>query len=532
MEVDLKLDDLEPIQINFSDPVPTSSSSSSNFGTGIELLMNEKAKSSDYSTTIDMKDLDDIENELNDLSTNLDNNVKFDTTEKKTVSGFGSSFSSFFGGNSNKNESENIKIITEDDQTDSRIGQDTADTIAGNTRTWDGYSKVADVPSRNVSFSSSNNLTDREKRRKKRTMLRNLEDWYERGLIKTPTRYTMDSTYEEIEDEYEGALEDKRKKDSVKIQQNWMVTMINTIEYGNAFFDPFGINLDGWGEAVSEDIDSYDEIFEQLYEKYKGGKMSPELSLLLKLAFTASTIHFTNTTMSRAVPGISDVMRQNPDLMKMFSNATVESMKKSSPGMAFASELLSNNKPSAMNGPPPPVPVETRNQPPPPRPGAPSFPGMQFTMSPGPGDMQQSNRPDISMGRGAMFREQGMDINAGYQNLNEPPPPERSMRPPPQQPPQPSSRPEMSGPKISNIDGILSGLKTKTINIRDNITPGPPQMEQPPLMMQAQPSMPEYTENDSVISIASLKDMQNTTMPKKTNRRKPRSDKNVVSLDI
>ena len=39
-------------------------------------------------------------------------------------------------------------------------------------------------------------------------------------------------------------------------------------------------------------------------------------------------------------------------------------------------------------------------------------------------------------------------------------------------------------------------------------------------------------ENDSMISITSLKDLQNTSMPKKTNRRKPRSDKNVVSLDI
>ena len=80
----------------------------------------------------------------------------------------------------------------------------------------------------------------------------------------------VDVNYDEIEDEYESALEDKRKRDSVKIQQNWMITMINTIEYGNAMFDPFGLNLDGWGEAVSEDIDSYDEIFGELYEKYKG----------------------------------------------------------------------------------------------------------------------------------------------------------------------------------------------------------------------------------------------------------------------
>ena len=137
-----------------------------------------------------------------------------------------------------------------------------------------------------------------------------------------------------------------------------MITMINTIEYGNAMFDPFGLNLDGWGEAVSEDIDSYDEIFGELYEKYKGGKMSPELSLLMRLGFSASVIHFSNKALSTATPGFNDVIKQSPELMKMFTNATVDSMKQASPGMAFAEELL-NSKPNTSSG-PPPAPVDTR----------------------------------------------------------------------------------------------------------------------------------------------------------------------------
>ena len=88
-------------------------------------------------------------------------------------------------------------------------------------------------------------------------MLKNLQQWSEKGIIKDIAHLTMDSAFDEIEDEYEGAIEDKRKKDSVKIQQNWMITMVNTIEYGNSMFDPLGISLDGWGESVSEDIDSY-----------------------------------------------------------------------------------------------------------------------------------------------------------------------------------------------------------------------------------------------------------------------------------
>ena len=37
---------------------------------------------------------------------------------------------------------------------------------------------------------------------------------------------------------------------------------------------------------------------------------------------------------------------------------------------------------------------------------------------------------------------------------------------------------------------------------------------------------------DSMVSITSLKDMNNTTMPKKVRKRRNNSDKNTVSLDI
>jgi hypothetical protein len=289
----------------------------------------------------------------------------------------------------------------------------------------------------------------------------------------------MDSSYEEVEDEYETAMEDKRKKDSIKLQGWWFMTFVNSVEYANAAFNPFDINLDGWGEQVSEDIDSYEEIFSELHDKYKGGKLAPELSLLLRLGFSAAVVNFTNKALSTATPGFNDVIRQSPELMKAFTSATVNSMSQQSPGFAFANNLMQDNKP---RGPPPPAPVETKSQAPPQR------PGMVFTEAP-------SNRQDINMARGAMFREQGVEVN-NFQSANEPPP---QMR---------STRPDMRGPQNTDIDNILSGLKTRTVNIHEQ----------------------QNTEdNDSMISISSLKEIQNNNMPKKSKRR---SDKNVVSLDI
>ena len=68
----------------------------------------------------------------------------------------------------------------------------------------------------------------------------------------------------------------------------------------------------------------------------------------------------------------------------------------------------------------------------------------------------------------------------------------------------------MKGP--SDITDILSGLKTKTINIQET---------------QTQP-----VNDSSTISISDLKDMQSQgNMPKRSGRRK-KSASNTVSLDI
>jgi hypothetical protein len=303
----------------------------------------------------------------------------------------------------------------------------------------------------------------------------------------------MESNYEEVEDEYETALEDKRKKDSIKLQGWWFMTFVNSIEYANSAFDPFGLNLDGWGEQVSEDLDSYEEIFSELHDKYKGGKLSPELSLLLRLGFSAAVVNFTNKALSSATPAFNDVIKQSPELMRMFTNATVNSMSQQSPGFAFANNIVNDNRgppppPSSRMAPPPPV--ETKNMPAPSRPAPMPQMNMNFTERP-------SNRPDLAMGRGASFVPDNTYSSESQDK---------------------SVRREMRGPQNTDLDNILSGLKSKSNNAPSFMEPEPTQI---------------YMEkgDDSMISISSLKDLQNTNMPKKT-RRKNRSDKNTISLDL
>jgi len=134
------------------------------------------------------------------------------------------------------------------------------------------------------------------------------------------------------------------------------------------------------------------------------------------------------------------------------------------PGFAFANNLV-NPEPSKMG--PPPAAVDPKKD-------AGNYNANQFS------------RPDLNMSRGTMFREQGIDIKNNQAS---------------------AKRPEMSGPRNTNVDSILSGLKTKTVDLNAK------------------------RDEDSVVSVSSLKDLQDISMPRSGKGRKG-SNKNVVSLDI
>ena len=106
-----------------------------------------------------------------------------------------------------------------------------------------------------------------------------------------------------------------------------MMALITGAEYMNNRFDPFDVKLDGWSESVNENIADFDEVFEELAEKYGGkSEVAPEIKLLMMLGGSAFMFHLTNTMFKSSIPGMDDIMRQNPDLMKQFAQAAVGSI--------------------------------------------------------------------------------------------------------------------------------------------------------------------------------------------------------------
>ena len=464
--------------------------SNSNFGGGIELLMNDKKTSNQGVTSdIDIDDLNNLENELNNLA-------------NETSAPLSNSFESgLFGVKSFSDDRPSVRFDDGPLNIDStNLGQSTANT-ASDSKTWDGYGKFNNIPiNPDQRMSSEPKLSKEETLREKFKYLRKLEALEKKGVELTK-KYNMESSLLEMQGEYEMIMEEKTKQNSVKFQGNMMMAIINGIEFLNNRFDPFDVKLDGWGEQINENISDYDDLFGELYDKYKTkATMAPELKLLFQLGGSAMMVHMTNTMFKSAMPGMDDILRQNPDLMRQFQNAAVGSMASSNPGFSgFMSNIMNPQvEPQVPPGRGPPPPMATQGLNPPPNRAGNNLGQNQMGMG----------RPDISMARGGVFND-GISIkesNLGVPGFEPPQPAQKSSR-----------RPDMKGP--SDISDILSGLKTKTIDIA--LSPPPRNMD-----------ILEDSNNNSTISIDDLKSIQSDANIPKRSRRRPKSDKNTVSLDI
>jgi len=145
--------------------------------------------------------------------------------------------------------------------------------------------------------------------------------------IRLPKSYNMSSDLTEMTVEYERLRKERELENGIKFSRKMLVACTTGIEFLNNKFDPFDVKLDGWSESIHENINEYDEVFEELYEKYKTDtKIAPELKLLFMIGGSAFMFHLTNTMLKTSLPGMGDIMKQNPDLMKQFASAAMNSM--------------------------------------------------------------------------------------------------------------------------------------------------------------------------------------------------------------
>ena len=146
--------------------------------------------------------------------------------------------------------------------------------------------------------------------------------------VRTTMNYNMNSSLDDMRNEYVKLKKQREAENSIKFQRKMLMACITGVEFLNGKFDPFAVKLDGWSESMNEGINDYDEIFEELHEKYGGrADVAPEIKLMLMVGGSAFMFHLTNTMFKTSLPGMDDILKQNPELMQQFAKAAVNTPK-------------------------------------------------------------------------------------------------------------------------------------------------------------------------------------------------------------
>ena len=457
------------IKLNNLPPLDVSEKKSVNFGPGADLLINQKVASKSNSPKSDIK-----LSELQSLEPGSGSPKKIGLSgldRSKLMASISTAKSPTTTGNIKLNISPSTSSPPPP-LASPPSGSPQSNTIklgpaskGAKNETWDGYKKFNEIPvNPTVDPPAKPKMSQEEELRLKFSFIRKLEALDKQGIT-ISKKYTMEDKLAEMQGEYEMIKSDIGKRNSVKFQGKMLMAFVSGIEFLNGKFDPFDIKLDGWGEAVGENIEEYDEVFGELHEKYGGkAKMAPELKLLFMLGGSAAMLHMTNTMFKSSMPGMDDILRQNPELMQQFTQAAAQSMNTQNPGFG---NFMTGMMPGG-----PPVNMMPGGNPAGMMPGG-VMPPMGSPPGPPRSEVRAPNRPDLNAARGI--------------------------------PAQGTSRRDMTGP--SDISDILSGIKTKKVNIRN-------------------------TPNPETISVSELKEMPVVSGLPHKSKRKPRSERNTINLNI
>lgn len=207
----------------------------------------------------------------------------------------------------------------------------------------DSYNQKIFMDVDNVSHAGSEFKSDRSENHsimnekdvvmEKRKLLFRLRRCEKKYKIKLSKPFSMSSTLEELRQELDMVQKEVRLEQSIKMARNGLIFVVGGMEMLNTKFDPFDMMLDGWSEQVNEEIDDYDEVFEELYDKYyESVQVAPEFRLMMMIAGSAFNYHLKMASFMRNsdngkkkysannISGPEDI----DDIMRDFDNSRVD----------------------------------------------------------------------------------------------------------------------------------------------------------------------------------------------------------------
>lgn len=179
-------------------------------------------------------------------------------------------------------------------------------------------------PTTSIKPTENKELTPGEIRMKKIEILRKLSEIKSKGY-NLSKEYDFNSSLDEMEYEYELLKSFADKRNGVKVFRSGLLQVVSLVEFLNDKYDPFDFHLSGWGDHMQLETENWEDVLEEIYEKYKGTgkKMAPEIRLLLLIIASASAFHFTKSQ-SANLPGLDSLLASNPALLSKIINPKKE----------------------------------------------------------------------------------------------------------------------------------------------------------------------------------------------------------------
>lgn len=187
---------------------------------------------------------------------------------------------------------------------DSNTGEDDeysqhSETDENSKRYKNNYPNQKNGSNNNVSYNKYQNMTQSEIYAAKEEILLELEKLEDKG-IRIDKKFTISSDLYEMERTYMRLKTKRDQTSAIKLMKKVLMGLVSGTEYINQKFNKDNIDLEGWAENVLLNITDYDEIFEELYDKYKSKfAVAPEIKLFMTLIGSAFTFHMSKVLASK-----------------------------------------------------------------------------------------------------------------------------------------------------------------------------------------------------------------------------------------
>ncbi len=151
---------------------------------------------------------------------------------------------------------------------------------------------------------ASSYMSQRELIKRKKECLYEFEKLKRKGFRITK-EYSMQTPLSEMHHDLQMYKKDRQSELAIKFSRKMLMAGVSGLELlTEKLGHPLDIDLDGWSESVMENITDYDEIFEELHDKYKEKANLPvEMKLLMTLGGSAFMFHLSKSLTKNLMGG-------------------------------------------------------------------------------------------------------------------------------------------------------------------------------------------------------------------------------------